>query len=335
MLAVALRQCARSQARVFSDLVPTRDVLGIRKGIVKEEVIRLRREFREVEALSNTEDRSLRKIFSIQFGDKKDQFDLDLADIWDVFKAYDPSCNLMEKVAVTHTKMKYLAAKMELDPTTLRGPEVRYNPEMEHLLEERSIKDKAGRKAIVYNNEKYIKHKKHEYLQEIGNQYHSFYLFKNQVKRNNYLITHSDHSKHYRYVFYCTKTGTPYDLKGKLLKQMQRWGELRKERDEALRSIELSDIKKYKVCLETLGIPPVYIPSKRMPSYKWFLDHAVSPLSEARVAEYRNMRMYGNSEGNGGDITIPKRPTRANRDMVDSAESIVEKGRAVRHPTHL
>ena len=213
--------------------------------------------------------------------------------------------------------------------------QVRYHPEMQFHLEDRATKDKNGRRAVVWNNHNYIRHKKHDYLQEIGNKYTSFYLFKNQVKRNNWFMAHSDDSKHYRYVFYCTETGIPYDIKGKLLKQKQRWDELKNDRDQALRKVELSDIKKYKVAIDTLQIPPIYIPSKRMPSFKWFLDHTISPLSEARVEELRNMKRFGSTEEADSDIIIPRKPTRANRDIAGSVEGIVERGRAPRLKTHL
>ena len=104
-----------------------------------------------------------------------------------------------------------------------------------------------------------------------------------------------------------------YVSAGKTAAQKHRWDELKAERDKSLREIELSDILVYKHAIETLNIPPVYIPTFRLPRPKFFRDNTISLLSEGKVRDLREKRKHNAvSTNEESDAVIPNRPTKFN-----------------------
>ena len=112
-----------------------------------------------------------------------------------------------------------------------------------------------------------------------GNRYDSYYVYKREIAQNKRL-TYSRNNFFFRWVYYHQETGEPYELHGKEAAQMHRWTEYKEERDTALRDIELQDIEKYAHVINTLQIPPIYVPTHkvRISTNNWIFFKAFSPF---------------------------------------------------------
>lgn len=167
--------------------------------------------------------------------------------------------------------MKYIAAKLPVDPSKLRGPQIKYHPHMEVRVMDRQIKNRKGREEVIWNKGNYVRLKQAEYAAALGNRYDSYYVFSKEVAQSKRLL-YSRNNFFFRWVYYHAETEQPYELHGKEAAQMHRWEEYRDERNTALREIELQDIQKYAHVIKVLGIPPVYVPTFKVIVYRWSLN---------------------------------------------------------------
>jgi len=312
-----------------------RDTLGVAFKEKKKVVYNLKQEYLSVPDITSLLEgnEEAQKVFGVELGDQQDAYNLDLHNLHQKLLKHDNFKRVQAKhrkvgygdtgiptdkdenvktVAVNHVKMKYLAEKLPFDPLKLRGPQIKYHPHMEIRVWDRQIKNRQGREEVIWNKANYVRLLKAEYAKSLGNRYDSYYVYKREIAQNKRLV-HSRNNFFFRWVYYHTDTEEPYELHGKEAAQMHRWTEYKEARDEALRAIELQDIQKYAHVIKVLGIPPVYVPTYRLPKPKWFRNHTISTLTEAEVARLRAKRKHGAvSEEEEQNVTMPNRPAKFN-----------------------
>lgn len=316
-----------------------RDSFGIAIREEKQVKYKLRQEFvsdpditRKIKGNEEAE-----KVFGVELGDKKDAFNLDLYNLYQDMLQHECNKRVRHKqhaqgysdtgiatekdtnvktVVVKHVKMKYLAEKLTVDPVKLRGPQIKYHPHMEVRVWDRQIKNQGGREEVMWNKANYARCKKAEYAKSLGNRYDSYYLYKREVAQNTRL-TYSRNNFFFKWVYFHADTEQPYELHAKEAALMHRWTEYKEERDSALRQIELQDIQKYAHVTRVLGIPPIYLPTHKLPKPKWFRNNTISNLQGWEIARLQAKREQGAVSSEEADkVEMPARPARFNELIV-------------------
>lgn len=316
-----------------------RDPFGIAIREEKQVKYKLRQEFVSDPEITRKikGNEAAERVFGVELGDKNDAFNLDLYNLYQEMLQHECSKRVRHKhhtpgytdtgipterdtnvktVVVSHVKMKYLAEKLEVDPVKLRGPQIKYHPHMEVRVWDRQTKNQGGREEVVWNKANYVRCKKAEHARLLGNRYDSYYVYKGEIAQNSRL-THSRNNFFFKWVYYHADTGQPHELHGKQAALMHRWTEHREERDAALRQIELQDIQKYAHVIGVLAIPPLYLPTHKLPKPKWFRNNTISNLEEWEIARLQAKREHGAVSSEEADkVEMPARPARFNNLIV-------------------
>ena len=313
----------------------TRNMIGMRIAIPEEIKFQLRQEYESNQSIKKKleSNENASKIFSIDFGDKNDVYNLKLYDLYNRLlefnhdhqnkgkdswnNRFDTSIPMekderVKKIAVSHVKMYHLKSKMEFNPDNLRGPQMKYHPHMEVAGERRLKTNRKGREEVIWVKGNYVRMKKAEFAKKLNKNYDSYYVY-NREKIWNIRLNHSRNHFFFRYVYYDTETSTPLELHGKPAALMHRWTELKEERDSFLREIELEDILKYRHLINTLNMAPIFVPTHKLPKPKWFRNNTISHLTSAEIKRLHEKRKHNAiSVEEEENVTIPDRPTQFN-----------------------